>query len=114
MSFNWYIVAFMSGLALAFFIAGNKVMKQIVDHCLKNPKTGQYSRKNVAGSLSFFTAVIYCGYGTMHDKPVQEFVIVAFLTFSAACLGISSWEKANVIKADAKKESDEADREAAN
>jgi len=41
-------------------------------------------------------AVFYCGYGMVHDKDVQEFVVMAFLGLSAACLGISSWEKLNL------------------
>lgn len=114
MSFDWHIASFMAGLLVAFFIAGNKTMKKIVDECIKNPKTGQYSRKNVAGTVAFAIATSYCTYDIVHNKVLHEFVIAAYLTFAAACLGISSWEKANVIKADAKKESDDADQEAAN
>lgn len=114
MNFDWCIGSFMAGLLVAFFIAGNKAMKKIVNECIKNPKTGQYSRKNVAGTFAFAFITAYCAYDIIIHKTIHEFVVAAYIAFAAACLGISSWEKANIIKADAKKLSDDADREAAN
>lgn len=72
------------------------MLKQIIDHTLKNPGTGQWSRKNLTGFFSFAYAVYYATYGQVMDKPIQEFVVVSFLSVAVACLGISSWEKANV------------------
>jgi hypothetical protein len=105
----------MAGLAVAFFIAGNKVMVEIVEHTLKNPKTGQWSRKNVTSAASFIFSITYSLVGSFWaDKQVHEFIVLSFIGLTASLLGISSWEKANVVKAAAKKESDDADREAAN
>lgn len=115
MNFNWYIISFIAGIALAFFIAGNKVMIEIVEQTLKNPKTGQWSRKNITSAASFIFSVIYSLTGSFWaDKKVHEFIVLSFIGLTASLLGISSWEKANIIKADAKKTSDDADREVAN
>jgi len=74
------------------------MIQKLILETLKNPKTGQWSRKNIAGSMAFAYAVYYCTYGLWEDKQIQEFVVMAFLTFSATCLGISSWEKKNIEK----------------
>ena len=75
-------------------------LSKIINETLKNPKTGQWSRKNIAGSVAFGYAMFYCTFGLIKDKQIQEFVVMAFLTFSATCLGISSWEKKNLEKID--------------
>lgn len=75
-----------------------KWLSKIIRETLMNPHNGQWSRKNVIGFSSFAYAIHYVTYAQMHDKPVQEFVVVAFLSLAATCLGISTWEKANIPK----------------
>ena len=73
-------------------------VSKIINETLKNPHTGQWSRKNLTGFSSFAYTVYYVTYGQMHEKAVQEFVVIAFLSLAATCLGISSWEKLNLKK----------------
>lgn len=70
--------------------------KNIVNDTLKNPKTQQWSRKNLTGFISMIFAMGYCAYGVAFDKPIHEFVVAIFVGAALTCLGISSWEKANI------------------
>ena len=72
--------------------------KAIINDTLKNPKTQQWSRKNLTGFMSMVFAMSYCAYCTRYDKPIQEFVVAIFVSAALTCLGISSWEKANLTK----------------
>lgn len=63
---------------------------------VKNPKTGQYSRKNVTALTSLLFAMIYSTYGMVYDKTVHEFVVIGFLSLTGGMLGASSWEKKNL------------------
>lgn len=100
MNYNLPILTFMLGLCIALFLLGNKKMKEVIDHTLKNPKTGMWSRKNLAGFFAFAFTIFYCGYGMVNEKQVQEFVVLSFLGFAATCLGLSSWEKSHIPKSD--------------
>jgi hypothetical protein len=72
--------------------------KAIINDTLKNPKTQQWSRKNITGFICMVCAIYYCLYGLIYDKTIQEFVVAIFVGASLTCLGISSWEKANINK----------------
>lgn len=98
MVFDYVIVAFMGGLFTGFIIVGRKEIKKLINDTLKNPRTGEYSRKNITGFLAFIVAVVYCMYALVHDKVIQEFVVALFLGTAMTCLGLSSWEKVNVTK----------------
>ena len=87
------IGSFMAGLAAAFVLMGNKRMNTIVDHTLKNPKTGEWSRKNLTGFTAFIYSMYYCQDCMVRGVPIQEFVIAIYTGVALACLGISSWEK---------------------
>ncbi len=101
---NLAIIGFMSGVFTSLVIFGNKFTKKLIHDCLMNPKTGQFSRKNVTGFLCFIAAVVYCMYALVHDKTIQEFVVAIFMGACMTCLGISSWEKKNVVSQDPPKD----------
>lgn len=63
---------------------------------IKNPKTGNYSRKNTIAFASFIFAMAYSGIGMLCDKTVHEFVVIGFLSLTGTLLGVSSWEKKNL------------------
>ncbi len=92
-----YILIFWFLLAIAMIIIFSYIQKKhlngIVTDTLKNPMTGRWSRKNLTGFMSFGFAMFYSTYGMILNKQVQEFVVMSFLTVTATCLGISSWEK---------------------
>lgn len=69
---------------------------KLIDETIKNPKTGQYSRKNLTAILSFVFAMAYSAVGMLLDKQVHEFVVWGFLSLTGALLGVSSWEKKNL------------------
>jgi hypothetical protein len=98
MIFDYAILAFMGGLFVGLFVMGNSEIKKVINETLKNPRNGEYSRKNITGFSCFAVSVIYCMYALVHDKAIQEFVIAIFMSASMACLGISSWEKVNISK----------------
>lgn len=68
----------------------------IINHTLKNPATGIWSRKNLTGFGCMVYAMGYCTYGIVMDRTIHEFVVAVFVSASLTCLGISSWEKANI------------------
>jgi hypothetical protein len=70
----------------------------LIRDTLKNPKTGQWSRKNLTSVTSLFYAMAYPAYGMIFDKTVHEFVVIGFLTLAGGMLGVSSWEKKNLSK----------------
>lgn len=84
-------------------------MNKIIRDTLMNPKTGQWSRKNLACVTSLFYAMWYAGYGLVIGKDVQEFVIWGFLGLSGGLLGLSSWEKKNLNVNTTVKPEDNAD-----
>lgn len=84
-----------------------KVLQKLTNDTLKNPATGQWSRKNLTGFLSFVYLVFYCTHGLVREKEVHEFVVITFASIAVACLGISSWEKANIIKPSIEKKGNE-------
>lgn len=84
-----------------------KFIKKLSNDTLKNPATGQWSRKNLTGFLSFVYLVFYCTHGLVREKEVHEFVVITFASIAVACLGISSWEKANIIKPSSVEKSDQ-------
>ena len=95
--FTWHVilgslVGFGIGIVVILLIDA----KNIINHTLKNPANNQYSRKNLAGVACMAFAMLYCIYGLANDKVLQEFVVAIFVGASLTCLGISSWEKANV------------------
>lgn len=69
---------------------------KIISQTLKNPKTGQWSRKNLTSFVSFLFAMLYSLLGMIMDKTVHEFVVIGFLTLAGGMLGVSSWEKKNI------------------
>jgi hypothetical protein len=73
-----------------------KLLMTLINETLKNPQSGRWSRKNLAGFACMAYAMGYCTYGIYHDKTIQEFVVAIFVGASLTCLGISSWEKVNV------------------
>lgn len=77
-----------------------KGIDRLVHDTLKNPKTGNWSRKNVTGFIAFTYTIVYCSYGQIYDKTIHEFVVLGFLGAAISCLGISSWEKVNIKKAE--------------
>jgi hypothetical protein len=72
--------------------------KKLVNDTLKNPNTGVWSRKNLTGFTAFVYLIFYCTHGLIEAKEVHEFVVITFASIAVACLGISSWEKANIIQ----------------
>lgn len=66
---------------------------KIINETLKNPKTGQWSRKNLTSFTSFVFAMFYAGYGLLFGGEVHDFVVFGFLSLSGGMLGVSSWEK---------------------
>lgn len=71
---------------------------KIIDHTLKNPRTGEWSRKNLTSFISLVFAMVYSMIGLIYDKTVHEFVVVGFLMLAGGMLGVSSWEKKNLRK----------------
>lgn len=71
-------------------------MSKLIDETLKNPKNGQWSRKNLTSFLAFVFAMFYAGYGLVFEKEIHDFVVIGFLSLTASLLGISSWEKKNL------------------
>jgi hypothetical protein len=71
---------------------------KIVRDTLKNPKTGEWSRKNLTSFTSLMFAMAYSAYGMAFDKEVHEFVVIGFLSLAGGMLGVSSWEKLNLKK----------------
>jgi hypothetical protein len=76
------------------------MLQDIINHTLKNPKTGQWSRKNITGCLCVTYAMFYSTYGLFLDRQIQEVVVTSFLGAGLICLGISSWEKLSLSKKD--------------
>lgn len=70
----------------------------LINHTLKNPKTGEWSRKNITGFLCMVYAMSYCTHGLIIGCVVQEAIVGIFVGASLTCLGISSWEKLNLKK----------------
>lgn len=69
----------------------------IIRDTLKNPRTGEWSRKNITSATSFIFAMVYSLVGSFWaDKQVHEFIIIGFLSLTASLLGLSSWEKKNL------------------
>lgn len=73
-------------------------MTKLINDTLKNPRTGEWSRKNVTSFISFFFSIAYVTYCTVYDKELHEFVVLNFLALSGGMLGLSSWEKLNIKK----------------
>lgn len=76
--------------------ATDKSMNKIIEETLKNPKTGEWSRKNLTSFSSFAFACTYSLIGLILEKEVHDFVVIGFLSLTASLLGISSWEKKNL------------------
>jgi hypothetical protein len=89
-------------LVLLMALSKMKAVTEIINHTLKNPKTGKWSRKNLTGFLSFGYSMFYCSSGMITEKPVQEFVVAFYLGTALTCFRISAWEKIN-IKHDSQK-----------
>jgi len=81
-------------------------VQTLVNDTLKNPRTGLWSRKNLTGFSAFTYLLWYCTFET----PVHEFVVITFAGIAVTCLGISSWEKANIIQKIVKDEPNKADQ----
>lgn len=73
---------------------------KIIDDTLKNPRTGEWSRKNLTSFVSLIFAIAYVSYCTVYDKTLHEFVVLNFLALAGGMLGVSSWEKLNLKKND--------------
>jgi hypothetical protein len=71
-------------------------MNKLILETLKNPKTGEWSRKNLTSFASFSFACIYSLIGLIFEKDVHDFVVIGFLSLTASLLGISTWEKKNL------------------
>jgi hypothetical protein len=69
---------------------------KIIDETLKNPKTGEWSRKNITSMASFVSAIVYAFVGLFFNYEVKEFIFIGFLSLTGSLLGISSWEKLNL------------------
>ena len=70
---------------------------KLIDETIKNPRTGQWSRKNVTAFISIGYAIWYTATGMLLDKTVHEFVVIGFLALAGSMLGVSSWEKKNLL-----------------
>jgi hypothetical protein len=92
-NFQHIIAAFMAGLAVAFALFGNTRLQGVVDQTLKNPKSGEWSRKNLTGFAAFIYSMYYCQDCMVRGVPIQEFVVAIYMGAALTCLGISSWEK---------------------
>lgn len=68
----------------------------LIRDTLKNPRTGEWSRKNITSFASFVFSIAYVTYCTVMDKELHEFVVLNFLALSGGMLGLSSWEKLNI------------------
>ena len=73
---------------------------KIVRETLMNPKTNQWSRKNIAAFVSLVFAFTYAYIGMICDKEVHEFVFLGALGLTGYNLGLSSWEKKHVTTVD--------------
>lgn len=74
----------------------DKSMNRLIEETLKNPKTGQWSRKNLTSFFAFAFACTYSLLGLILGKEVHDFVVIGFLSLTASLLGISTWEKKNL------------------
>ncbi len=73
-------------------------MKKLIRDTLMNPRTGEWSRKNLTAATSLAYAIWYTGAGMILDKTVHEFVVIGFLGLAGGMLGVSSWEKKNLTQ----------------
>lgn len=87
-----FVLGGVLGLAIIMLINSTAIVRDT----LKNPKTNQWSRKSLTGFLCMMFAMAYCAYGVAREKEIEEFVVAIFVGASLSCLGLSSWEKANV------------------
>jgi hypothetical protein len=71
-------------------------MKKLIRDTLQNPKTGQWSRKNITSASSFAALVLYVFGMPFFGHEVHDFVAATFATLTGSLLGISSWEKFNL------------------
>lgn len=69
---------------------------KLINDTLKNPKTGQWSRKNITAAASFISLVGYVFGMPFFGHEVHDFVAATFATLTGSLLGISSWEKLNL------------------
>lgn len=72
------------------------IVWQIVEHTLQNPKSKQWSRKNLTSFTCLIYSMVYATGLISKDGEVHEFVVAIFVGAALTCLGISTWEKANV------------------
>ena len=80
-------------------------MKKLIRDTLMNPRTGEWSRKNLTAATSFLFSMGYSLVGSFWaDKQVHEFVLLGFLGLSGGMLGISTWEKKNLPREEVKTE----------
>lgn len=97
MNAEWNYHHILSSLAVgalaAIALARIKTINIIVDHTLKNPRTGEWSRKNLTGVAAFLYSVYYCQDCLIKGIPVQVEVLLIWNATALTCLGISSWEK---------------------
>jgi len=71
-------------------------MKKLIRDTLMNPKTGEWSRKNLTAFSSLVYVMWYAAYGMIYDKAVHEFIVLFFASLTGSMLGLSSWEKKNL------------------
>lgn len=71
-------------------------MIKLIEDTLKTD--GKWSRKSLTCFACLIFAMAYSGYGLIEEKEVKEFVVIAFLSVATGSLGLSSWEKKNLIK----------------
>lgn len=72
---------------------------KIIDETIKNPKTNQYSRKNISAFIGLMSAVGYSFLPLIIPSfnPHSD-IVWAFLLFTASLLGVSTYEKINLPK----------------
>ncbi len=84
-----YLFAVLS--ILMFIVVRRATFDNIIDDTMKI--NGKWSKENLTGFTSFMFSIAYSGFGLIKGKNVQEFVLIAFLSLTAACFGITTWRK---------------------
>lgn len=78
-------------------------MKKLIRETLMNPRTGEWSRKNLTALTCLIFSMVYSLTGSIwSDGTVHEFVVIAFLGTSTGMLGMSVWEKKNLTRLETK------------
>lgn len=66
---------------------------KIIEDTLKNPKTGNWSRKSLTAFTSFILAIVYEFILPFWGMNTKEYVFITLVTLTATVLGLTVWDK---------------------